>query len=570
LEETSPLTGTLLGGRYRVGAMLGAGGMGAVYEGVQEGLDRRVALKVLHPHLAGEQELLGRFQREAHVVAGLGHPNVVQISDFQSPPGEPPFLVMELLRGENLREALKRTPQLPQARVAYIAMQVLSALDAAHRANVVHRDIKPDNIFLERTNVQADIVKVLDFGVAKLIGGEEESANKLTRQGFVVGTLAYMAPEQASGEGVDGRSDLYALGACMYVASAGRKPFEAPTTTELLRAMLSEPPVPLTAIRQDVDDAFWQVIARALAKKKEDRFASAAEMARALAPFARPTTLEVPISFKTLEPSDTGPVPTQPTAAQTPAALGSEPTPAPATLPDDSGQTPPLTAAPHTAPLPTRPIEPPVPVTVPITQPMTAMEIPRFEQTARITPPAGIAATVQPLMHQASPAPVAVAPAATPRSTSRPWLLAGVAVLVLGAGVAVTLLALFERPAPAASAVRSVAPAPSATASMRVEATSDVPPLLPALSAPPAEAKPEPKPHSTSTAHALGAPAPRSTATTITTAIAPAPTSAPASAPAGHEPLVCNVARQMHAHGQTAAATRLAAQCVAQGGVAPF
>jgi len=568
LEETSPLTGKLLGigARYRVGAMLGAGGMGAVYEGVQEGLDRKVALKVLHPHLAGERELLGRFQREAHVVAGLGHPNVVQISDFQTPPGEPPFLVMELLRGENLRDVLKRTPQLSQARVAYIAMQVLSALEAAHRANVVHRDIKPDNIFLERTSVQADIVKVLDFGVAKLIGGdgEAESGNKLTRQGFVVGTLAYMAPEQATGEGVDGRSDLYALGACMYVALAGRKPFEGPSTTELLRAMLSSPPVPLTAIRQDLDDALWQIVARALAKNKEDRFASAAEMARALARFARPTTLEVVPSTQPGVAADSGPVSTQPTAARTPLALASQPTPVPATLPDDSGQSPP-----HTAPLPTRPVAEPVPAT----QPMTAIQAPPFEQTRRLTPPAGVAAAAtraQPLMHQASPAPVALAPAPR-RGGPRPWVLLAPAALCAVAGVALGLVALRRAPAASSSApARQVAASPSAappssSAPLSVEATSDPPSLATTGSSQALAAQPKPR-SIPAVAHSAAAPLPSSMPQSF---VAPVPRGsvAPSAVP---EPFECQAARVMHAHGQAQTAARLAAQCVAQGGAAPF
>jgi serine/threonine-protein kinase len=189
--------GTLLGGRYRIETLVGEGGMGAVYEAVQQDLDRRVALKILHEHLTDDVELRSRFQREARVVAMLGHPNVVQISDFQARDGEPPFFVMELLHGENLRDLLKRAQLLPPERVAYIAVQVLSALEAAHRASVVHRDIKPDNIFLERTDVQVDIVKVLDFGVAKLLGRDDM---KLTREGLVVGTLSYMAPEQALGD----------------------------------------------------------------------------------------------------------------------------------------------------------------------------------------------------------------------------------------------------------------------------------------------------------------------------------------------------------------------------------
>ena len=291
------LTGSLLGGRYRVGSVLGEGGMGAVYEAVQEDLHRRVALKVLHDHYASDPELRGRFRREAHVVAKLEHPNVVQINDFQTNDGEPPFLVMELLHGENLRDLLKRSVRLPPERVAFIAVQVLSALEAAHRANVVHRDIKPDNIFLERTSAQEDLVKVLDFGVAKLLGGEPSV--RLTRQGLVVGTLSYMSPEQALGDSVDGRADLYALAAVMYVALAGRKPFDASTPSALLQKILHETPAPLVSIRSDVGDGLSAVVARALAKRPDDRFATAAEMARALAPFSKPTPtvgLETPAS----------------------------------------------------------------------------------------------------------------------------------------------------------------------------------------------------------------------------------------------------------------------------------
>ncbi|HEY1959499.1 MAG TPA: serine/threonine-protein kinase [Polyangiaceae bacterium] len=286
------LTGSLLGGRYRVGRKLGTGGMGAVYEGVQEDLARAVALKVLHPHLAADEELRGRFRREAHVVARLGHPNVVQISDFQLNEGEPPFLVMELLHGESLRDLLTRMTLLPPERVAYIAVQALSALEAAHRANVVHRDVKPDNIFLERTSVQADIVKVLDFGVAKLLG-DDAAAQKLTRQGLVVGTLAYMSPEQALGDPIDGRADLYSLAAVMYLALAGKKPFDGATTAALLRGILNDRPVPLVSLRPEVGEELSRIVDRALAKRPSDRFASADEMAHALAPFALPTPLEV-------------------------------------------------------------------------------------------------------------------------------------------------------------------------------------------------------------------------------------------------------------------------------------
>ena len=290
------LTGKLLGGRYRVGQMLGTGGMGAVYEGVQEDLARAVALKVLHPHLAGDEELRGRFRREARVVARLGHPNVVQISDFQVNDGEPPFLVMELLHGESLRALLQRMTILPPERVAYIAVQALSALEAAHRANIVHRDVKPDNIFLERTSVQTDIVKVLDFGVAKLLG-DEATGTKLTRQGLVVGTLSYMSPEQALGDPVDGRADLYSLAAVMYLALSGKKPFDGTTTAALLDAILNQRPTPLVELRPEIGEGLSRIVERALAKRPSDRFASADEMAHALSPFARATTLDEPASI---------------------------------------------------------------------------------------------------------------------------------------------------------------------------------------------------------------------------------------------------------------------------------
>ncbi len=276
--------------------MLGEGGMGAVYEAVQEGLARKVALKVLHPHLSHVEELRGRFAREARVVAMLGHPNVVQINDFQTNEGEPPFLVMELLHGENLRDVLKRsrTPsrsaRLPSERVAYIAVQVLSALDAAHKQGIVHRDIKPDNIFLERTSVQSDIVKLLDFGVAKLIG-EEEDGLKLTRAGLVVGTLSYMSPEQASGDELDGRADLYSLAAVMYLALAGRKPFEGATTEALVRAIMTERPA-----RLECDETLSDIVIKALSKRAADRYASAAEMACVLRPFARVSDHDAPAS----------------------------------------------------------------------------------------------------------------------------------------------------------------------------------------------------------------------------------------------------------------------------------
>jgi CheY-like chemotaxis protein len=161
-------TGELLGGRFRVGRLLGAGGMGAVYEATREDLGQmRVAVKVLHATLASDEKLLARFRREAETVGALNHPNIVRILDFQAQAGEPAFLVMELLDGVSLRQELKRHGQFSQARTVFIASQMLAALAAVHRAQVIHRDIKPENVVLTSISGLADIVKVLDFGVAK-------------------------------------------------------------------------------------------------------------------------------------------------------------------------------------------------------------------------------------------------------------------------------------------------------------------------------------------------------------------------------------------------------------------
>ena len=279
------LTGTLLAGKYRVGARLGSGGMGEVYEATQEDLGRRVAIKVMSGPMATDPSLLERFQREARAVAALGHPHIVQVTDFQDNPGEPPFLVMERLVGEAFGDLLERVHYVEPPRVARIAEQTLSALAAAHEAGLVHRDVKPDNVFLCTTDTGADLVKLLDFGVAKVL--EERAGGKLTSTGAVVGTLAYMAPEQARGEAVDARADVYAVGACMYHALAGRPPFEATTTAQLLSSVCHEAPPPLGALRPDVDGQLIGVVERAMARDVGARYRSARAMMSALGAYLR-------------------------------------------------------------------------------------------------------------------------------------------------------------------------------------------------------------------------------------------------------------------------------------------
>jgi serine/threonine-protein kinase len=285
------LTGTLLGGRYRVGRVLGRGGMGVVYEAVQEGIDRPVALKVMYDHLASDLSIRERFKREARAVAMITHPNVVQINDYVEHADQPPFLVMEKLTGETLRDVMSRGERISGERMARIALQVLSALDASHRAKVVHRDIKPDNIFLEQTTAQRDIVKLLDFGVAKFLGESDETI-KLTRMGHAIGTPSFMAPEQAVGDGVDGRADLYALGATMFVALTGKKIYEVREAADLVRTIMTTVPPSVASLRPDVHPDLSRVIACALEKNASARYANAMEMTRALSPFGKiPTSM---------------------------------------------------------------------------------------------------------------------------------------------------------------------------------------------------------------------------------------------------------------------------------------
>jgi serine/threonine protein kinase len=274
------LTGALLAGRYRVGRVRGHGGMGTVYEAVQENMDRPVAVKVLRAELANEPEVLVRFRREAETIASLRHPNIVAVSDFEQPEGEAPFLVMELLNGESLRARIARMGAQDANVVVTIAMQILSALEAAHGAGIVHRDLKPDNVFVVEHVDGTMQAKLLDFGVAKLM--ESDEYTRLTATGVLLGTPSYMAPELLAGRVADARSDLYAVGVTMYGALAGRLPFRGKTTTELMRAVLAGSPEPLAAARPDLPRSLCRVIERAMSLHPDDRYADARAMREAL------------------------------------------------------------------------------------------------------------------------------------------------------------------------------------------------------------------------------------------------------------------------------------------------
>jgi len=271
----------VLGGRYTLRKRLGAGGWGTVYAAVQNDLGRPVAVKVLHTSASVRTENLARFEREARAAAALGHPNIAQVTDFQAAPGEPPFLVMDLLEGATLGTVLRREHKLPATRVVWIAHQILSGLDAAHRAGIIHRDIKPDNVFLVSMSGVADLVKILDFGIAKLSDSQEQ----LTASGSMLGSPAFMAPEQIRSRHVDHRVDIYSLGVTMYLALSGRKPFEADTVHGMLLAITEQRAAPLVALEPSIDPRLGGVVERAIHKDPAGRFGSAAEMRAALEPW---------------------------------------------------------------------------------------------------------------------------------------------------------------------------------------------------------------------------------------------------------------------------------------------
>ncbi len=282
-------TGGLLAERYRLGRLIGHGGMGTVYEAQREDLGLMpVAVKVLHPRFAACPTQLVRFRREAELIATIHHPNIVNVLDFVSTDEGQTFLVMELLRGTTLATAIARESVFSEHRVAFIASQILAALGAAHAINVVHRDLKPENVFLINIAGVGDVVKLLDFGIAKLLSSPEEG--QLTETGTVLGTPAYMSPEYARGENADALNDIYALGCVMYEMLARKEPIVAANYNALLFAIQEAAPEPLGSIRPDLSPEIVAVVSRAMAKDRSTRFACSHDMEIALAPWLSPSS----------------------------------------------------------------------------------------------------------------------------------------------------------------------------------------------------------------------------------------------------------------------------------------
>ena len=278
LRAASPahdLVGQVVADRYHVVKKLGEGGMGQVYLAEHVKMGRKSAIKVMNPSLVHDPDALARFNREAANASRITHTNVCAIYDFGETSEGLVYLAMEFIEGEPLTDVLEREGALPIPRAVGIFVQVAGALQAAHDLGIVHRDLKPDNIMLTRGRDGADVVKVVDFGIAKAVGGDD--TQKVTKTGLVVGTPEFMSPEQLSGDALDGRSDIYSLALVLFKMLTGRLPFEATTVQETMIKRLTDEPQALRAARPDLHfpPGFQETIDAALTRTPVERYQSA-------------------------------------------------------------------------------------------------------------------------------------------------------------------------------------------------------------------------------------------------------------------------------------------------------
>jgi phosphate/phosphite/phosphonate ABC transporter binding protein len=279
IEATDVLPPTrLIGGKYRLGRLLGEGGMGAVYEAEHTGLGTIVAVKLLNESFVTDQNALSRFRREARAAAAIRHENVVSVFDTGTDDEGIPFIVMELLEGESLSALLRREHVLPPAIAATITLHILAALAAAHEKTIIHRDLKPGNVLLAGREDGSHVVKVLDFGISKYYS--DPALPDVTATGAVIGTPRFMAPEQARGErDIDTRVDLYATGVLLYRMVTGKLPFSGSTQREIIDNILAGNPPPPRTVRASVPEDLERVLLKSLAVNRDDRYQTAAEFA---------------------------------------------------------------------------------------------------------------------------------------------------------------------------------------------------------------------------------------------------------------------------------------------------
>lgn len=283
-----PEVGELLSAKYRVLSLLGSGGMGSVYRAENVLTGKQVALKWMHPQYASSPDAAERLIREARAASKLSHPNVVDVYDVIQD-DQTLFLVMELLQGESLRDYLRRQVRPPLHELISLMLGAMSGVAAAHAQGVIHRDLKPDNIFLARVpGMQQPLAKVLDFGIAKLAEHTDTRGATLTQTGTAIGTPVYMSFEQLRGDkNLDHRTDVYAFGVMLYEASVGHPPFAAATLSELAIKVATTEAPPLKSLRPDAPSALCAIIDRAIRRPREERWPDVPSLMQALTPFAQ-------------------------------------------------------------------------------------------------------------------------------------------------------------------------------------------------------------------------------------------------------------------------------------------
>lgn len=289
MAESPVELGSVIAGRYRIDRALGAGTMGVVVAAWHLELEQAVAIKFLNPAVLGAAEALERFRREARAAARIKSEHVVRVLDVGALPDGLPFIVMELLRGRSLEDELLARGPLPASEAVSYVLQAIDALSEAHASGIVHRDLKPANLFVAERPDRSSLVKVLDFGISKVMG--DAMGMGLTRTGMIVGSPLYMAPEQLrSTKSVDQRADVWALGTILFQLLTARTPYNAESAPDLYAMLLRDPPTAITLFRNDLPDGLEAIIMRCLEREPERRFQNVGELADALSPLAPPSS----------------------------------------------------------------------------------------------------------------------------------------------------------------------------------------------------------------------------------------------------------------------------------------
>ncbi len=335
-----PYLGRDIAGQFHVLEKIGSGGMGAVYKAEQPEMRRFVAIKILHKRYLARKDLVTRFKREARAMSHLSHPNTARVFLYGQLDDGACYFVMEYLEGRNLAQTVRKEGPMDPTRAINIMVQTCGALEEAHRAGIVHRDLKPENIFLTTQGGIEDFPKVLDFGLAKISERQMRPGSLiLTQEGMVFGTPEFMSPEQARGETLDGRSDIYSLGVILYELLTGKLPFDAAQPMEYIQRHIKEPPIPLheRAPDREFPPGLSEVIERSLAKDLNARFQTAAEFAEALKDVARGKLMTgamraLPVE-KLVEPRPASPPPSSHPPASHYPTPSTAPAPAPSSTP---------------------------------------------------------------------------------------------------------------------------------------------------------------------------------------------------------------------------------------------